>query len=118
MSQPEWTAALDDKVGTLIEEWFSEKGPVRYWWTEHDITSVASFPWTGSGVEAVFGREYDEFSLWCHTTYLENNKALFVSGSYVHNMIDPRPNWEAAIAIPVVAIYKGRLSPVFKTLAR
>jgi hypothetical protein len=115
MSERQWTAALDEKRGTLIEEWFSQKGPVRYWWTEDDIPSVTPFAWTASGFEASVGREYDEFSLWCHSNYLENNKALFLSGSYERNRKGPRYNPEAAIAIPVVAMYRGKFSPVFKT---
>jgi len=110
MPEPQYAAALDDKRGTLIEEWFSNKGPVRYWWTEDDIPSVTPFARTAFGVEAVWGREYDEFSLWCHNKYLESNNARFVSASYVPNMIRPREDSKAAIAIPVVAIYRGRLS--------
>jgi hypothetical protein len=114
VSEPEWAAALENRRGTLIEEWFSEKGPVRYWWTEDDIPSVAPFAWTASGFEASIDREYDEFALWCHTNYFANNKARFVSGSYERNRMLPSENPGAAIAIPVVAIYKGRFSPVFQ----
>lgn len=104
MSEREYAAALESKRGTLIWESFSHKGPSRYWWTEDDIPSITPLRWADSGFAAAMYREYDEFSSWCQTNYLENNKARFLSGSYASNGIRVRENTETAIAIPVVAI--------------
>ena len=56
MNGPEFAAVLQERRGTLIEEWFSNKGPVRYWWTCDDVPSVSPLKWTAFGIEAVFGR--------------------------------------------------------------
>jgi len=45
-------------------------------------------------------------------TYLENINTRLVSSSYVPEMISPRKDMEAAIAIPVVAVYRGKFSRV------
>jgi len=83
MDGPEFAAVLQERRGTLIEEWFSNKGPVRYWWTCDDVPSVSPLKWTAFGIEAVFGREYDDFSSWVRMTYLENINTRLVSSSYV-----------------------------------
>ena len=112
MNEPDFAAVLQERRGTLIEEWFSNKGPVRYWWTCDDVPAASPFKWTAFGVEAVFGREYDDFSLWVRKTYIENTNTQLVSCSYVPEMISPRKDKETAIPIPVVAVYSGKLSRV------
>lgn len=52
MNEPDFAAVLQERRGTLIEEWFSNKGPVRYWWTSDDVPAASPFKWTASGVEA------------------------------------------------------------------
>jgi hypothetical protein len=122
----EWeafTAAVAEKRGALIEEWFSEKGPVRFWWTEDAIPAISPNRWTDSGFAAVYGREYDDFSCWCHERYLDPGKVLLVSCSYVpelerHELNRLSKDGLAGLSIPVVAIYSGRWSAWAKRHSR
>jgi hypothetical protein len=121
----EWelfTAAMAEKRGTLIKEWFSEKGPVRCWWTEDTIPTISPNRWTDFGFEAVYGREYDDFSCWCHERYLDPGRVLLVSCSYVpeleHDELRLGADGLTALPIPVVAVYSGRWSAWAKRHAR
>ena len=106
MGEQDLSAALQDGRGTLIEEWSGTKGPIRSWWTEDNITSIAPFRPTRRGLDAVFGEENDEFSSWCGEKYIDNVNARLVGTSYVPELLDPRARG-ITIAIPVVAVYKG-----------
>ena len=39
MSWEDVHRAMDENRGTLLEEWYSFKGPVRYWWTAENAVS-------------------------------------------------------------------------------
>jgi hypothetical protein len=49
MDWPLFAKALEQKRGSLIEEWFSTKGPVRYWWVDDNIPATTPHAWTGDG---------------------------------------------------------------------
>ncbi len=54
MSWEDVHRAMDENRGTLLEEWYSFKGPVRYWWTAENVREVSPHPvgdWTRSSGE-------------------------------------------------------------------
>lgn len=96
--------SLVDRGGTLIEEWFCPKGPVRWWWTRDDISATSPHVFTEVGPMALFDDSYDAFSVWCHDHYLNRNATtLFVASSYGTRAL-PRNKLEEKLALPVVAI--------------
>jgi hypothetical protein len=106
MEEQDLAAALDNTKETLIEEWPGLKHPVRSWWTEDDIPSLAPFKATRDGLDALIMEENDAFSAWCYGKYIDNSNAQLVGSSYVPEMRGPKAR-ETPIAIPVVAVYKG-----------
>ena len=96
--------ALEEKRGTLIEEWLSEKGPVRCWWVDENVPAISPHAWTDNGYEALFDTEYKPFSIWRHREFVAAGKTLLLSSSNVPEMQYPREDMEAKLAIPVVAI--------------
>jgi hypothetical protein len=107
MDWPLFTRYLRERRGTLIAEWLSEKGPVRWWWTPDDVASVSPYRFPKEGIEAVFDFD-DNFGAacrWCHEKYTgDQGSALLVCSSYVPEMERRMESVEPAAAIPVVRV--------------
>lgn len=88
----------------MIEEWLSEKGPVRCWWVDENVPAISPHAWTDNGYEALFDTEYKPFSIWRHREFVAAGKTLLLSSSNVPEMQYPGEDMEAKLAIPVVAI--------------
>jgi hypothetical protein len=81
----EWSdflKAINETRGTLIEERYSFKGPVRWWWTPenvYDICSHSPVNW----LAMVNDRQFRPFVEWCHQRYTSPDKgqALLVTGA-------------------------------------
>ena len=65
----EFREAVEKAHGTLIVEWHSLKGPIRWWWTPDDIYSLCPHPiveWTVKMRDDEGSRPLAE---WCRRTY-------------------------------------------------
>ena len=68
MSWPELLRELRDTGGTCIEERFSSKGPVRFWWTRDDVYRDSPYEiidWFTMRK----GRGAEPFIHWCRARY-------------------------------------------------
>ncbi len=59
---------MEESGGTCIEERFSPRGPVRYWWTPEDVYKESPHKITG-WFSMRKGREYEPFIHWCRRRY-------------------------------------------------
>jgi hypothetical protein len=76
--------AMREKGGTCIEERFSPKGPVRFWWTPDDVYRESPFAiidWFTMRK----GRAAEPFILWCRERYTsaEAGSAVLVDTPFV-----------------------------------
>ncbi len=65
---PEFVRAMHERGGTCIEEKFTAKGPVRFWWTPEDVRRESPheiIDWFTMRK----GRQYEPFVLWCRARY-------------------------------------------------
>ena len=65
---PEFVRAMHERGGTCIEEKFTAKGPVRFWWTAEDIRRESPhqiIDWFNMRK----GRQYEPFVHWCRARY-------------------------------------------------
>jgi hypothetical protein len=65
---PEFVCAMHEQGGTCIEEKFSPKGPVRFWWTPEDVQRESpheAIDWFTMRK----GRQYAPFVHWCRARY-------------------------------------------------
>jgi len=68
MPWPEFVRTIRGKGGTCIEERFSPKGPVRFWWTPEDVHGESPYPiidWFTMRK----GRAAEPFICWCRERY-------------------------------------------------
>ena len=105
MDWPRFLHSVEKKQGTVIEEWLSEKGPVRRWWTADDVTNISPYGLPEHGVEAVFDRQFDPFCSWCYENYTNDRtgKALLLASSYVSKLWDRTENLIPAMTIVAMA---------------
>jgi hypothetical protein len=64
----EFVRAMRESGGTCIEEKFSAKGPVRFWWTPENVYGESPheiIDWFTMRK----GRRYEPFVLWCRERY-------------------------------------------------
>jgi len=64
----EFVRAMRESGGTCIEEKFSAKGPVRFWWTPENVFGESPheiIDWFTMRK----GRRYEPFVLWCRERY-------------------------------------------------
>lgn len=76
---PEFVRLMRERGGTCIEEKFSPKGPVRFWWTPEDVRRASPFEiidWFTMRK----GRQHEPFVHWCRARYTcaENGSAVLV----------------------------------------
>jgi len=76
---PEFVHAMRERGGTCIEEKFSPKGPVRFWWTPEDVRRESPhevIDWFTMRK----GRQHEPFVHWCRARYTgaECGSALLV----------------------------------------
>ena len=65
---PEFVRAMHERGGTCLEEKFSPKGPVRFWWTPEDVQRESPheiIDWFTMRK----GRQYVPFVHWCRARY-------------------------------------------------
>ncbi|MFZ0338492.1 MAG: hypothetical protein WAL45_10700 [Terracidiphilus sp.] len=68
MTWPEFVRAMHETGGTCIEEKFTAKGPVRFWWTPEDVRGESPheiIDWFTMRK----GRQYEPFVHWCRARY-------------------------------------------------
>ncbi|MGA3130516.1 MAG: hypothetical protein ABSD59_06930 [Terracidiphilus sp.] len=64
----EFVRAMHERGGTCVEEKFSPKGPVRFWWTPDDVHRESPheiIDWFTMRK----GRQYEPFVHWCRARY-------------------------------------------------
>jgi hypothetical protein len=76
---PEFVRLMHETGGTCIEEKFSAKGPVRFWWTPEDVHRASPYPiidWFTMRK----GRQAEPFIRWCRARYTsaEGGSAVLV----------------------------------------
>jgi len=84
MSWQEFLRAMRGKGGTCIEERFSPKGPVRFWWTPENVYAESPheiIDWFTMRK----GRRGDRFVHWCRERYTgaESGSAVLVDAALV-----------------------------------
>jgi len=65
---PEFVRAMHETGGTCIEEKFTAKGPVRFWWTPEDVHRESPYEIT-SWFTMRKGRQHEPFVRWCRSRY-------------------------------------------------
>jgi len=68
MTWPEFVRAMHEQGGTCIEEKFTAKGPVRFWWTPEDVHAQSPheiIDWFTMRK----GRKFEPFVHWCRARY-------------------------------------------------
>lgn len=68
MTQQDFFRAMRERGGTCIEERFSPKGPVRFWWTPENLYRESPYEiidWFTMRK----GRQYEPFVHWCRQRY-------------------------------------------------
>ena len=78
----EWTEfakAMEDDLGTPIEERYSLQGPVRWWWAPDDIREHSPYSYA-DWASMLKDEKYAPFSKWCNERYIhpETGSALLV----------------------------------------
>lgn len=68
MNWSDFLSALGEKRGTLIQEWYSFKGPVRWWWTSEDFFEVCPYP-TVDWLTMRRDESFRPFAEWCRRQY-------------------------------------------------
>ncbi len=79
-----WTdfrRAAEESHGTLIREWYSLKGPVRWWWTSENIYDESVEPIAQAETGSYFDEYNRPFSEWVRQRYTDQNSgsALLVA---------------------------------------
>jgi hypothetical protein len=80
----EFLRHLRERGGTCIEEKFSPKGPVRFWWTAEDVGRQSPYTiidWFTMRK----GRQHEPFIRWCRSRYTDaaGGSALLVDATMV-----------------------------------
>lgn len=82
MDRPRFDLALEERRGTVIEEWAPFKvgaGPLRRWWTEDDVRNVSPYHLPEDGAGAIREKASGPFNCWCREAYTGvRGKALLV----------------------------------------
>jgi len=65
---PEFVRAMHETGGTCIEEKFTAKGPVRFWWTPEDVHRKSPHEIINRFTMRK-GRQYEPFVHWCRARY-------------------------------------------------
>lgn len=111
MSWQTFTEVLAERRGTVIEEWFSLKEPVHYWWVEDNLTTSSPHKWTHEGCAAlIYENEYATFSSWCYERYLNNGKARLLESRHISELQSANAEHKLELDIPVVAISAAQRS--------
>ena len=84
MTWPEFVRAMHERGGTCIEEKFTAKGPVRFWWTAEDVRRESPheiIDWFTMRK----GRQYEPFVHWCRARYTsaDAGSAMLVDATLV-----------------------------------
>lgn len=68
MTWQEFVRAMHERGGTCIEEKFTAKGPVRFWWTPEDVRGESPHEIV-DWFTMRKGRKYEPFVHWCRARY-------------------------------------------------
>lgn len=79
MTWTEFARAMHDIGGTCIEEKFTARGPVRFWWTPEDVYEESPYEIIGWFTMRK-GRQHAPFVHWCRARYTnpDNGSAMLV----------------------------------------
>ena len=78
MDWADFVRDLDQGKGVLIVERFSFKGPIRLWWTRHDLYKTCPYPLVDWGAMRHFNAVRD----WFHARYTgDGGEAMLVAGT-------------------------------------
>jgi hypothetical protein len=107
VSWEDFITAMDESRGTLIEERYSFKGPVRLWWVSENFYDVCPYP-TVDWLTMCKEEQFRTFVEWCRENYTnpERGRALLVSsppkggGLELHRRLVPESGKETWIAVP------------------
>jgi hypothetical protein len=75
----DFVRALEEDLGTVIEERYSIRGPVRWWWISENIREQSPHPF--ADWSSMAGNEkFAPFAKWCNERYIhpETGSALLV----------------------------------------
>ncbi len=81
---PEFARVLHERGGTCIEEKFTAKGPVRFWWTPEEVRWESPHE-IASWFTMRKGRQYEPFVQWCRARYtnVDEGTAMLVDATRV-----------------------------------
>lgn len=65
---PEFVRSMRERGGTCIEEKFTAKGPVRFWWTPEDVQRESPHE-IADWFTMRKGRQHEPFVHWCRARY-------------------------------------------------
>jgi len=107
VSWEDFRTAMDENRGTLIEERYSFKGPVRLWWVPENFYDACPYP-TVDWLTMCNDEEFRALAEWCRGSYTspERGRALLVSsppkgqGLELHRRLVPESGKETWIAVP------------------
>lgn len=76
---PEFVRSMHERGGACIEEKFSPKGPVRFWWTPEDVRCTSPYEIV-DWFTMRKGRQHEPFVHWCRARYTsaEQGSAVLV----------------------------------------
>ena len=81
---PEFVRVLHERGGTCIEEKFTAKGPVRFWWTPEDVRRESPHE-IANWFTMRKGRQHETFVHWCRARYtsVDAGSAVLVDATRV-----------------------------------
>jgi len=84
MPWAEFLRAMHSDGGTCIEERFSPKGPVRFWWTHENVYGESPYP-VIDWFTMRKGRQAEPFIRWCRERYTgtDDGRAVLVDTGLV-----------------------------------
>jgi hypothetical protein len=73
VSSTEFQRAAEELRGTVIEEWYSVSGPVRWWWTPENLYDESPEPIADSMVHSRFDESNRFLSEWIRHRYTQRD---------------------------------------------
>ncbi len=74
---PDFVRAMHEQGGACIEEKFSPKGPVRFWWTGEDVRAASPYEIV-DWFTMRKGRQHEPFVRWCRARYTSTEQGSAV----------------------------------------
>ena len=90
----DWTdfqQMTDQDRGTLIVEWYSVKGPIRWWWTSDDIYALCPHPIVDWILKMRNDESYRPLADWCRQRYTDPDEGHALLVDCVPNRVHISP---------------------------